>query len=87
MQHAIAAMAHQGNNFIVDDVILGGGKAGQYRETLSRHEVHFVGLFALLDVLEGRERERGNKFTPPPFHHWSVPIGSRKSLTCAATSN
>jgi chloramphenicol 3-O phosphotransferase len=61
MQYAIAAMARQGNNLIVDDVMLGGGKMRQYQETLLQHEVHFVGLFAPLDVLEVRERERGNR--------------------------
>ncbi len=59
MVHAIAALADQDNNLIVDDVILGSGTAQQYREILSRHQVHFVGLFASLEILEDRERKRG----------------------------
>ena len=61
MLHAIAAMDDQGNNLIVDDVIFGGAQAQQYRDVLSRHDTSFVGLFAPLDVLEDRERARGNR--------------------------
>ena len=61
MRRAIAAMAHEGNDLIVDDVMLGSGAAQQYRDLLAQHEVHFVGLFAPLDVLEARERERGDR--------------------------
>jgi chloramphenicol 3-O phosphotransferase len=61
MRRAIAAMAHEGNDLIVDDVMLGGGAAQQYRELLAQHEVRFVGLFAPLDVLEAREQERGDR--------------------------
>jgi chloramphenicol 3-O phosphotransferase len=61
MRRAIAAMAKEGNDLIVDDVMLGGGAAQHYRELLAQHEVHFVGLFAPLDVLEARERKRGDR--------------------------
>jgi chloramphenicol 3-O phosphotransferase len=60
MHHAIAAMADQGNNLIVDDVMTVEGGAA-YRDLLSRHTLHLVGLFAPLEVLEARERERGNR--------------------------
>ena len=61
MRHAIAAMAGQGNNLIVDDVMLGGGEAHDYRALLAAFDVRFVGLFAPLDVLEARERARGDR--------------------------
>jgi chloramphenicol 3-O phosphotransferase len=61
MRHAVAAMAAQANNLIVDDVMLGGGEAEEYRSLLSGHEVRFVGLFAPLDLLEARERDRGDR--------------------------
>jgi chloramphenicol 3-O phosphotransferase len=61
MRHAIAAMAEQGNRLIVDDVILDAAKAQEYRTLLSRFDVRFVGLFAPLDVLEARERQRGDR--------------------------
>jgi chloramphenicol 3-O phosphotransferase len=60
MRHAIAAMAAQGNNLIVDDVMLGGA-AAEYAALLSAFEVFTVGIFAPLDVLEARERERGDR--------------------------
>jgi len=60
MRHAIAAMATEGNDMIVDDVLLFG--AGQhYEEVLSGHRLIKVGLFAPLDVLEERERQRGDR--------------------------
>ena len=61
MRHAIAAMAGQGNNLIVDDVMLGQGEAQAYRELLADHDLRIVGLLAPLDVLERRERERGDR--------------------------
>lgn len=60
MRHAIAAMAAQGNDMIVDDVLLGSEKA-EYVRLLSSFELFLVGVFAPLDVLEARERERGDR--------------------------
>jgi chloramphenicol 3-O phosphotransferase len=60
MRHAVAAMAAQGNNLIVDDVLL-GRKQAEYAELLSGFEVFLVGVFAPLAVLEARERERGDR--------------------------
>jgi chloramphenicol 3-O phosphotransferase len=61
MRHAVAAMAAQGNNLVVDDVMIGQGEAREYRDLLSRYGVRLVGLFAPLDVLEARERGRGDR--------------------------
>lgn len=60
MRHAIAAMAAQGNNLIVDDVLLGPGRA-EYAALLSPFEVFLVGVFAPLEILEARERKRGDR--------------------------
>ena len=60
MRHAIAIMAAQGNNLIVDDVLLGSEKA-EYVALLSPFELFLVGVFAPLDVLEAREHERGDR--------------------------
>ena len=60
MRHAVAAMAGQGNNLIVDDVML-AGEAREYRALLSGLDVRLVGLFAPLEVLEARERARGDR--------------------------
>jgi chloramphenicol 3-O phosphotransferase len=60
MRHAIIAMARQGNNMIVDDVALGSVRA-HYGDLAAEHHVSFVGVFAPLDVLEARERQRGDR--------------------------
>jgi chloramphenicol 3-O phosphotransferase len=61
MRHAVAAMAAQGNNLIVDEVMLDATKAKVYRALLSPFDVRFVGLFAPLAVLEARELARGDR--------------------------
>ncbi len=60
-RHVVAAMAAQGNNLIVDAVMLGQDKARDYRDLLSGRTRRFVGLFAPLEVLEERERARGER--------------------------
>lgn len=60
MRHAIAAMAAQGNNLIVDDVLLDDAGA-EYGALLAGFEVFRVGVFASLEVLEERERLRGDR--------------------------
>ena len=66
MRHAIAAMADQGNNLIVDDVLT--GDAAAYSDLLSPFDLFTVGVFAPLDVLEARERERGDRL--PGLARW-----------------
>jgi chloramphenicol 3-O phosphotransferase len=61
MRHAICAMAEQGNNLVVDDVMFGEGEADEYRRLLNKFDFRLVGLFAPLDVLEQRELERGDR--------------------------
>jgi len=61
MRHAIAAMAAQGNDLIVDEVMLDAASALEYRELLKAFDLRMVGLFAPLDVLEARERARGDR--------------------------
>lgn len=60
MRHAIAALAAQGNDLIVDDVMMDGAAAA-YAELLAPFRLFRVGVFAPLDVLEARERERGDR--------------------------
>nr|WP_298688681.1 chloramphenicol phosphotransferase [uncultured Dongia sp.] len=60
MRHAIAAMAAEGNDIIVDDVLLGAEKV-EYRQLLAPFDVYWVGVMAPLDVLETRERDRGDR--------------------------
>ena len=61
MRHAVAALASQGNDLLVDDVMFDPAEAAEYRALLAHVNLRFVGLFAPLDVLEQRERERGDR--------------------------
>lgn len=61
MRHAVAAMAAQGSNLVVDEVMIGKEKQREYRALLSRFNFRLVGLFAPLEVLEARERGRGDR--------------------------
>lgn len=70
MRHAIAAMAGQGNNLIVDDVIF-SDEIAEYRELLSGFELHLVGVTAPLEVLEAREAARGDRL--PGLARWQYP--------------
>jgi chloramphenicol 3-O phosphotransferase len=60
MRRAIAALAEAGNSLIVDEVML-GDEQDDYRTLLAPYETRFVGLFAPLEVLEARERARGDR--------------------------
>ncbi len=67
MRHAIAAMARQGNNLIVDDVLC-DGEMPEYLELLSAFDLHWVGVFAPLEVLEAREIQRADRL--PGLARW-----------------
>ncbi|QJB69367.1 chloramphenicol phosphotransferase CPT family protein [Parasphingorhabdus halotolerans] len=61
MRSAVAALASEGNNQIVDDVMLGATNQQHYRKVMSDAEIQFVGLFAPLEILEQREKSRGDR--------------------------
>ena len=67
MRHAIAAMAGQGNDLIVDDVIF-NDEIAEYVELLSDFDLHLVGVMAPLEVLEARERQRADRL--PGLARW-----------------
>jgi chloramphenicol 3-O phosphotransferase len=60
MRSAISAMAREGSNLIVDDVLIEDEMA-EYAALLADCTFRTVGVFAPLDVLEARERERGDR--------------------------
>ncbi|MET2832724.1 phosphotransferase-like protein [Mesorhizobium shangrilense] len=67
MRHAIAAMAGQGNNLIVDDVLC-HGEMPEYLELLADFDLHLIGVFAPLEVLEAREVQRADRL--PGLARW-----------------
>ncbi|MBZ9742408.1 MULTISPECIES: phosphotransferase-like protein [unclassified Mesorhizobium] len=67
MRHAVAAMAGQGNNLIVDDVLC-NGEIQEYIDLLSDFDLHLVGVMAPLNVLEAREALRADRL--PGLARW-----------------
>jgi chloramphenicol 3-O phosphotransferase len=67
MRHAIAAMAGQGNNLIVDEVLCNGDMS-EYLELLSAFDLHVVAVLAPLEVLEAREAQRADRL--PGLARW-----------------
>ena len=60
MRGAIAALAAAGNDMIVDEVMEAPVKR-DYERQLAGFDIAFIGVFAPLDVLEARERARGDR--------------------------
>ena len=60
MRRAVAAMAGAGANLIVDDVFW-GQELADYRALLAPFDFHAVALAAPLDVIEAREKARGDR--------------------------
>lgn len=60
MRRAMAGLAAEGNNLIIDDVLL-DSDAEEYRTQLAGHDVSCIGVMAPLAVLEQRERDRKDR--------------------------
>ena len=61
MRAALAAFARAGNDLLVDDVFIDRAWLDGWRSELEDVESLLVGVFAPADVLEERERARGNR--------------------------
>lgn len=61
MRAAVAACAHADNDLVVDDVFVDPAWLAAWRNALAGLEWLLVGVVAPLDVLEERERARGNR--------------------------
>lgn len=61
MRGAVAAMVEQGNNLIVDDVLWDQKGFDEYGALLVGCDPKFVLLDAPLDIIEDRERSRGDR--------------------------
>ena len=61
MRHAVAGMVSARNHIILDDVMLTASEADEYRGLLNNADLRFVALHAPLEILEERERLRGDR--------------------------
>jgi chloramphenicol 3-O phosphotransferase len=61
MRGAVAALAEAGSDLIVDEVIWDAADLADYRERLAGFDFHAVALRAPLEVIERRERQRGDR--------------------------
>jgi chloramphenicol 3-O phosphotransferase len=61
MRAALAAFARAGNDVIVDDVFIDPEWLQAWRNELAEIELLLVGVVAPIEVLEDRERARGNR--------------------------
>ena len=62
LRAAVAGLAGEGNDLIVDDVLFGeAGGVADYRRRLAAHDLMVVEVKAPLDVLEAREAARGDR--------------------------
>ena len=60
MRQAVVAMAQAGNNLILDEVLTGSERQ-EYATVLAPFDVFRVGVRCPLDVLEAREKARGDR--------------------------
>jgi chloramphenicol 3-O phosphotransferase len=60
-QQIIIILAAQGFNLIIDDVAFGKTQVNLYREALKEYQVLWVGIKVSLEVLEAREKARGDR--------------------------
>ena len=60
MRHAIVSMAECGNHIIADDVFFGQEDV-EYRRLLKPYNLRLVGLFASLEIVQKREKARGDR--------------------------
>ncbi|HEY3343084.1 MAG TPA: AAA family ATPase, partial [Anaerolineae bacterium] len=61
LQQIIIVLAAQGFNLIIDDVAFGKAQVDLYREALKEYQVLWVGIKVSLEVLEAREKTRGDR--------------------------
>jgi chloramphenicol 3-O phosphotransferase len=61
MRAAVGALAQEGNDVVVDDVLIEPSWLDHWSEVVAGVDTLFVGVHCDLDILERRERERGNR--------------------------
>ncbi len=71
MRASVAALAKAGNNCVVDDVMLSATDQQSYLGACHDVPIYFVAIHAPLDILEKRERNRGDRLIG--LSRWQFP--------------
>lgn len=71
MRASVAALANAGNNCLVDDVMLSASDQQSYCNACQNLPIQFVAIHAPLDILEKRERKRGDRLIG--LSRWQFP--------------
>ena len=72
MRRAVAELAHQGVNVVVDDLLFKPEYLSDYREVLADLEVWFVGVRCARGVVEEREAKRPGRFPGTAISHFDT---------------
>ena len=70
MRRAVAELAYQGVNVIIDDLLFKPDYLGDYREVLIDFDVWFVGVRCSRAVVEQREAKRPGRFPGTAISHF-----------------
>lgn len=70
MRRGIAAMAHEGVNVIIDDIILEDDFLQDYLAVMQGLDLYFVGVRCPLEVIEAREARRPGRFPGTAQSHF-----------------
>ncbi|SLN43931.1 Chloramphenicol 3-O phosphotransferase [Falsiruegeria litorea R37] len=86
--HAMAsAAADAGNNLIFEHLLEDSAWIEALKHSLASHDVLFVGVYCDLDVLNTRERERGDRpIGSAALDHASVHVGRTYDITVDGTA-
>lgn len=76
MRRAIAAFAREGNNVIIDDLMLEPDFLFDYLDVMAEFYVLFVGVKCSLDVLNAREAKRAGRLPGTARSHFDRVHGS-----------
>lgn len=72
MRRAIVAMVAEGNNVLIDDIILDPAFLDDYLEVFSRERAYFIGVRCPADVVAARESKRPGRFPGTAVGHLEV---------------
>jgi len=63
-------LASQGYNLIIDDVAFGAIEVEQWKQVLNGFSTFYIGVTTPFEILEGRERSRGDLFLGSARHQY-----------------